>query len=336
MNPREGDLIQTKDDIIFDVKGLAHPPNKVIAFIRYVPDVEGNRKRNGKRFSKFYALSKRYDLLEREYPQYLVNDPVFNTILCEVPTQDIKTHYQPAEGLQKLQNENTLDDAQQAALHFMKILQKQSGVQWRKLGVSGSILVKLQEPASDMDLVVYGTKTGYQVAKTMKQLMEDKNNPIEAYDTPGLKELYEFRSKDTKVSFKDFARTDSRKISHGMFRGKHFFIRFVKDFNEITEKYGEKIYEPAGYAKIRATITDDSNALFTPCSYKLGDVEIIEGLKVKQLNEIASFRGRFCEHTRIGEKVIAQGKLEKIQQKNKEDYYRVLLGSKPSDCMVLV
>jgi len=62
---REGDLIESIDNIVFDVKGLVHPPNRVVAFIRYVPDPKGNRKRDGNRYSKFYALSKRYALLKR-------------------------------------------------------------------------------------------------------------------------------------------------------------------------------------------------------------------------------------------------------------------------------
>jgi uncharacterized protein len=336
MKAREGDLIETKDNIVFDVKGLVHPPDRVVAFIRYVPDLGGERKRDGKRFTKFYALAKRYELLKREYPQYLVNDPVFNTLLCEVPTQDIKTHYQPTKGVRKLLNKKNLDEAEQAALNFMKILKKKSGVQWNKLGVSGSILANLQEPASDIDLVVYGTKTGYQVAETMKKLLEDKNSPIEAYDTQGLKELYDFRSKDTNVTFKDFARTDSRKISHGKFMNKHFFIRFVKDLNEINEKYGDKTYQPEGYAKIKATVTNSSEALFTPCNYEISDVQIIEGPKIEHLKEVSSFRGRFCEHAINQEKIIAQGKLERVQEKGKPDYNRVLLGSKPSDYMILV
>ena len=46
MNAREGDLIEIQDNVIFDVKGLVHPPNRVVAFIRYVPDPNGNRQRN--------------------------------------------------------------------------------------------------------------------------------------------------------------------------------------------------------------------------------------------------------------------------------------------------
>jgi predicted nucleotidyltransferase len=335
MKAREGDLLETLGNIIFDVKGLVHPPKRVVAFIRYVPDPKGNRTKDGKQYSKYYALSKRYDLLKREYPQYLVNDPVFNTLLCEVPVEDIKQHYQPAQGLQELRNRNNLDEAETAALRFMENLQQNSGVQWGKLGVSGSILVKLHEPSSDIDLLVYGSKTGYRVAETMKSLLEDKNSPFEAYDMAGLKELFDFRSKDTNVSFEDFVRTDSRKVSHGKFMGKHFFIRFVKNLNEISEQYGSIIYKPEGNARIKATVADDSESLFTPCSYKLANVEILEGKKVEPIEEIVSFRGRFCEQAKSGEVVIAEGKLERVQQEGKDDHFRLLLGSKPSDNMIL-
>ncbi|PVX26698.1 MAG: hypothetical protein CW691_00700 [Candidatus Bathyarchaeum sp.] len=333
---REGDLIESKDGIVFDVKGVVHPPDRVVAFIRYVPDPKGTRKRDKKRYSKYYSLAKRYELLKQQYPQYLVNDPVFNTLLCEVPLEDIKHHYQPAQGLQELRDRKNLDEAEAATLLFMDILQRNSGVEWSKLGVSGSILVKLQEAASDIDLIVYGSKTGHRVAQTMKQMLEDKDSPFDAYDTEGLKELFDFRSKDTNVSFEDFVRTDSRKISHGKFMQKHFFIRFVKDHNEINEQYGSIIYKPEGNATIKATVTNDSEALFTPCTYKLANVEILKGPKIENLEEIVSFRGRFCEHAKTGETVIAQGKLERLQQEGKPDHYRLLLGSKPSDHMNLI
>jgi predicted nucleotidyltransferase len=218
----------------------------------------------------------------------------------------------------------------------MEILKENSGAEWSKLGVSGSILVNLQDASSDIDLIVYGSKTGYKVQATMKQILEDKKSPIKAYDLEGLKELFDFRSKDTNVSFEDFVRTDLRKISHGTLMGKHFFIRFVKDHNEITEQYGSIIYKPEGNARIKATVVDDSESLFTPCSYKLANVEILDGTKTELIEEIVSFRGRFCEHAKSGETVIAQGKLERVQQEGKDDHMRLLLGSKPSDHMILI
>ena len=336
MKAREGDLIESVDNIVFDVKGLVHPPERVVAFIRYVPDPNGNRERDGVRYSKYYSLSKRYDILKQEYPKYLVQDPIFNTLLCEVQSGDIKHHYQPAKGLQNLRNRKNLDKTETIALEFMEILQENANISWNNLGISGSILVKLHEPSSDIDLIVYGTKTAHIVQSIMRMMLKNKNSPFKAYNLEGLRELYDFRSKDTRVSFEDFVRTDSRKISHGKFKEKHFFIRFVKNLNEIREQYGSIIYKPEGKVKIRATIADDSEALFTPCRYELSNVKIINRSKVEPLEEIVSFRGRFCEQAKTGENVIAEGKLERIQQEGKNDHFRLLLGSNPADHMILI
>lgn len=43
LKAREGDIIETKEGIFFDVKGVIHPPEKVVAFIRFIPNIEGDR-----------------------------------------------------------------------------------------------------------------------------------------------------------------------------------------------------------------------------------------------------------------------------------------------------
>ncbi|UCC58692.1 MAG: hypothetical protein JSW14_01890 [Candidatus Bathyarchaeum sp.] len=335
MNAREGDLIENLDGCIFDVKGLIHPQNRIVAFIRYVPDREGKRERDGTRYRKFYALSKRYSLLNQNYPQYLVNDPIFNTLLCEVPHQDVKHHYQPAQGLENLRNRDNLDDTETTALRFMKLLKEKSGIPWSKLGISGSILVRLHTPSSDIDPIVYGSETSYRVHSALKRMLKDNNSPFKPYNIDGLRELFDFRSKDTVTSFEDFVRTDSRKVSHGKFMGRDFFVRFVKNWNELSEQYGTIIYKPKGRARIKATVIDDSEAIFTPCSYKLANVEILQGPIVEPIEEIVSFRGRFCEQARSGEAVIAEGKVERVQPEGDHEHFRLLLGSKISDHMIL-
>jgi predicted nucleotidyltransferase len=64
-------------------------------------------------------------------------------------------------------------------------------------------------------------------------------------------------------------------------------------------------------------------------------VKILEGARFP-IEEIASFRGRFCEQARKDETIIAQGKVEKItdNRQNRESL-RLLLGNKPSDYMIL-
>ena len=323
------------DNVFFDVKGLVHPSSRVVAFLRYVPDPNGDRKKDGMRYRKVYALSERYALLKQLFPQYLVYDPVFNEHLCEVPVKTVKNHYQPADRLRELRHGDRLDEVERQALRFAELLKENANVPWSKLGISGSILVNLHTPASDIDPIVYGSETCYKVYSALRSLLKDRKSPFKPYSQKELKELFDFRSKDTAMRFEDFVRTDSRKVMQGKLMGRDYFTRFVKDWNEIEEKYGMIHYKPEGYAKIKAMVVDDSEAIFTPCCYKVDNVKILEETRVEPIEEIMSFRGRFCEQAKNGETVIAQGKVERLQKEGAREHYRLLLGNKISDHMIL-
>ncbi|UCE16338.1 MAG: hypothetical protein JSV12_01605 [Candidatus Bathyarchaeota archaeon] len=332
---REGDVIETVSHLFFDVKGLVHPPSRIVAFIRYVPSSEGNRKRNETTYRKVYSLSERYTLLKEAFPRYLVYDSVFDENLCEVPVKTVKRHYKPVDRLKNLRCEDKLDEVEAQALRLLKLLKETARVSWSRLGVSGSILVKLHTPASDVDPVVYGSKSCYKVYSALKSLLEEKKSQVRPYRPDELKKLFDFRSRDTVTSFEDFVRTESRKVLQGMFMEREYFVRFVKDWNEVEERYGTIQYNNVGYARIEAKVMDDSEMIFTPCCYRIEDVKVIEGANVEPIEEIVSFRGRFCEQARNDETVIAQGKVERVQELDKREHYRLLLGNNISDYMIL-
>ncbi len=333
---REGDVIETTDQILFDVKGLEHPHNRIIAFPRFLPDSKANRKRGEVTYRKIYALSDRYAFLKKFFPEYLVYDPVFDEHLCEVPVEAVRRHYRPVDRLHELRYSCQLDEVENQALQLMKLLRETAKVSWSQLGVSGSILVKLHTPASDIDPVVYGSKSCYRVYSALKSLLEEKKSPVRPYRPDELKKLFDFRSRDTLMSFEDFVRTESRKVLQGMFMERDYFVRFVKDWNEVEEEYGTIRYESAGYARIKARVVDDSEMIFTPCCYKIEDVKVIDGARVESIEEIVSFRGRFCEQARNGETVIAQGKVERVQKQGEREHCRLLLGNNISDHMILM
>jgi predicted nucleotidyltransferase len=333
---REGDLIETFDGNIFDVKGLIHPPKKVIAFIRFTPDPKGDRKRKGATYGKVYPLHDRYMLLRERFPQYLVYDRVFNEWLSEVPIETVRHHYKPVDYLRKLRQRRQLNQLERVALHFAELLKKNAHISWSALGVSGSLLVGLHTPKSDIDLIVYGAQNCHKVYDSLKTLVNDRDSPVKSYSKGELRHLFDFRSKDTSMLFEDFVRTESRKVLQGKFNGHDYYIRCVKDWNEISEQYGTVHYHRVGYAQIKAMVIDDSQMIFTPCHYRINKVEIVEGSKIEPIQEIVSFRGRFCEQARKGESVMAQGKIERVQKMGEQEFYRVLLGNNVSDYMILM
>ncbi len=335
MEAREGDLVEAFNRLIFDVKGLIHPADRIVAFPRFFPDPRGNRRREDVGYRKVYALSERYKLLEEQFPQYLVFDAVFGEKLCEVPKKDINHHYIPVDRLRQLRQSNFVDELEASALRFLEVLHDLSSISWSKLGISGSILAKLHTSESDIDPVVYGERNSRKVHEMLKTIMKEANNEVEAYSLEELRALYNFRSKDTEIAFADFVRTERRKVLQGRFLRHDFFIRCVRDWSEIKEQYGDVVYRSVGYGRIKATITDASEAIFTPCRYLAADVQLLEGEFGAAVTEIASFRGRFCEQAEEGESVVAQGKVEEVRKKNGGTFLRLLLGGNPSDFMAL-
>jgi predicted nucleotidyltransferase len=336
MRTREGDLIQTDDNVIFDVKGLVHPPGRIIAFPRYIPTAKGTRRSGRNLYGKVYNLAERFQYLQRNTPQLIVFDLVFGETLCEVPVTAVTKHYKPGEKLAELHKSKKLADLERKALTLAESLKEAAGIPWSSIGISGSIMAGLFTLQSDIDPIVYGAETCRKAYAALEMLRNNKNQRFKPYSMEELRALFDFRSKDTTMSFEDFVKVEQRKAFQGKFDGVDYFVRFVKDWSEISEKYGDVCYRNCGYAKITATIADDSEALFTPCTYKLENVKVVDGPALKPITEVASFRGRFCQQARSGETVFVQGKVEHVRNTtSNSEHYRIIIGNKPSDYMAL-
>ena len=335
MKAREGDLIETTNDIFFDVKGLVHPADRVVAFIRYFPDENGKRRKAGESYAKVYSLPKRYELLRERYPQYLVYDSVFDEILCEVDVRDVRRRYQPAEKLGQLRVSKSLDGLEKKSLQLAEMLKEKTNIGLDALGVSGSVLAGLHTLESDIDMVVYGSENCRKVHSALETLLTRENSRLKRYTKVELKKLFDFRSKDTAMTFEDFVRTESNKVMEGKFLETDYFVRFVKNWNEVDEKYGDVQYKNVERARIEATVIDDSEAIFTPCTYRIANTRFLEGSRLEPVKEVVSFRGRFCEQAEVGERIVAQGKMEQVTDtRSNSQHFRLLVGGNHEDFIV--
>ena len=336
LRAREGDLIKTKSGVIFDVKGVVHPPDKIIAFPRYIPSLEGKRREMGGSYVKVYNLNERFEYLKKAAPSLIVFDQVFGEALCEVPRKAVTKHYMPVQKLSELRKTEELSDLEQKAVLLAELLRKVAVIPWESIGVSGSIMAGLFTTQSDIDPIVYGAENCRRVYAALESMLEDESSLFKRYTQNELQVLFEFRSKDTLMSFEDFGNVEGRKAFQGKFEGVDFFVRFVKDWDEICEEYGDLCYNNVGYAKLTGVIADDSEALFTPCAYKLKNVKVLEGKRVDRICEVVSFRGRFCKQAKTGEKIVAQGKVEHVKDnRGDNEFHRLILGNMPQDYMAL-
>jgi predicted nucleotidyltransferase len=62
----------------------------------------------------------------------------------------------------------------------------------------------------------------------------------------------------------------------------------------------------------------------------------VNHINLKNITEINSFRGRFCEHAKDGELVLVKGKLEEVVFKDNQKHLRILLTDQTQDIFCVI
>ncbi|MFW9988605.1 MAG: nucleotidyltransferase domain-containing protein [Candidatus Odinarchaeota archaeon] len=338
----EGDYLETKEDnLFFDVKGLTHPNNYKICFLRFFPHAEGERIRNNIRYKKVYDLSERFTILRDKFPKYLYFSKQLDLEVQGVDIKDIAKIYTPRDFYGKLLRENNLSTLEKDSKNLCDLFISEGNLNENSIGISGSAMIGLNTEDSDIDILIYGTELSLEFQKKLKNLFESTNR-LRKYNIDEYKSHYNWRVGGSDISFQNFLKFEKRKQHQGKFGDYDFFIRYIKSPNDWNGNFYDYKYKNYGRIKLKAEIIDSKNSIFTPCSYKIDPQKIIErsvkskNVKISEINEISSFRGRFCEQAQEGERVMVEGKLEKVNFKNTVKYYRILLTDQKKDKMLIL
>ena len=346
---RVRDFVVSTDGLFFASTDYIHPEGWAIAFLRYVPDEEGDREKDGIRYSKV-GSDEAYAYLRENHPEYLFKSDVFNAELVGVPYEKIDRIIKPEERLaelreqyipiikEKRQNNEDLtfmEELMEKLIDLSDFFHYVAGVDYGNLGISGSILPGLQKPGtSDLDFVVYG--------------LENHRNAIQAYKSNKDKEVYidelgksitlskinddfwDFvfnkRIKDDSLSKAEFAWYEERKSNRGLIRDTLFDILATRNYDEIEGSWGDTIYEPVDFATINCKIVSALGSFDNPATYTIEDLDVIEGPDV-EISELASRTHTYAGEVVDGEEVVARGLVEKVMKNGEFEKYRLLVGT---------
>ena len=322
----EGDYIETVEGLLFAVKGVHHPTDRVIAYLRYVPDPSGERERGEKRYKRVYDLDETTHFLREHYSHYISEVDFLDQFLQTVPVEKIARLYEPRAAMQSI-FKAPKTCIEQLMKSFISAIIAGSKVSLTSFGISGSLLIGLVAEGSDIDLIVYGERNGLKTYNTLKTLREKKK--IKPYDTESVKKVVKSRWGDTGIDLSKFMDIEMKKILHGIYNNTEYFIRLVNTSNEKRE-----ISRPIQLVRGRAVISDDRLSIFTPCKYKVDKVTVISPQIDYAVSELMSYRGKFAEQAKRGDLVEFRGTLEEVEQANHK-YFRVVLGG-TGDYLVLV
>jgi len=333
---RDRDYLLTKEGLFFAVVGNLHPSDKVIAYLKYVPDEAGSWGRGKEKFKrvlKHYtipSLKETFGLLKEKYPHYLHKDPVLNIVMSFVPVKYIKKHFKPEERLKEILNTSNRDELEQRVVELVKLISKESNVPLSSLGVTGSILINIHRVEfSDIDLIVYGKDNSYRVKEALLSLYQSSNSNVRKFSKREFEEWYTKVSSLYRLKLNDARKICERKWNRGVFDGTLFSVHPVKTEKEFSDTYDTYIFQPIGIVKIRATVVNAEDSIFNPAIYKISQVEVMEGPKIgSHVKEVVTYEGLYSDIAKEGEKIEVRGKLEKIINKALGTHsYRILVGS---------
>lgn len=322
--PKDRDFVETKEGFFFCLIGYLHPPHRYMAYLKYTPAAVGKWSRGDAFFRRelpYYHVRnvlKTLSWLAEHHPQYVWFDPVRNLTFSFVPKEAVVKYYVPEDRLTEIVADPQ-DPLEKEVKALVELLTKEAGVPQEAFGITGSVLLKLHNPAfSDIDLLVYGKENARKMKKAVETL---KGGPLQPLPEDRQKQWRLEVAERFTLSPEDVAYLEARRWNYFRYQGRYVSIHPIRRDEEITEEYGEHRSRSVGVATIEATIANATEALFLPAIYRLTDVKIIED-KAVPIQELHSFEGLFGQIADPGDRILARGEVEEANGS-----YRLVIGS---------
>ena len=277
MKARIRDFFETIDGWIFAVADYSHPEG-LRSLLRYVPDAAGERVANGKRYRKM-DFDPAFEFLRQKRPDYVAD-------LHVVPQEDVLKIYRPSEGLLAVAKRDP-------RVRTIVGLLAEGGVPREQMGITGSMLMGLHSPSSDIDFVVYGPLWWKARDIIARAKAEGK---IDDLDEATWRKIYSKRKPE--ISFEEFMRHEARKGNRGMIEGTYFDLLFTREWSQIHQQPAGR---PAGERRIEAKVTNADFGFDSPAIFRLDHPEV---------KEIFCYSHTYAGQALPGETIEAKGVLE--------------------------
>lgn len=293
---RAKDFIETPQGLIFAIVADGLEVGKVRCFLRYISQNGRWRKVDTEEANRYLA---------EHHSQYLFNSRLLDARLHAVAEEAIVRHYSPRQVLQQLL-ESEASDSVLADLQHLCGLFRRDGVALEQIGITGSLLIGVQNHTSDIDLVCYDRAVFHQLRIHVQGLIaQDKCRTLNDRDWL---EAYQRRACDLPLD--EYIWHEQRKYNKAIINQRKFDLSLVAAPREATGK----IFKKLGAIRIEAHVVDDHYGYDYPAEFALDHQEI---------RSVVCFTATYTGQAQAGERVIIAGQLEADEQGIK----RIVVGS---------
>ncbi len=278
------DFIETREGLAFAVVSEKLCQGRVLCFLRYV-------KTSGE--WKKIATDQANQLLTENFPYYLHYSEELDAQLHGVTEQDIVIHHQPVKKLAFWLRQKTSDPV---IADLQKICSSLSDYQllMNQIGVTGSLLLGVQQQQSDIDLVIYDRSTFDKVRQVIQELIKaGVFHNLSKQDW-----LLSFQRRDCDLSFEEYVWHEQRKNNKFLLNDRKVDLNLLVD----EPGYAHESFIKQKMGKWRATVLDDRFAFDYPARYRIDNQEA---------PWLLSFTATYTGQAKKGEIIEVCGHLEK-------------------------
>ncbi|QJD29243.1 nucleotidyltransferase domain-containing protein [Methylococcus geothermalis] len=280
------DFIRTAEGLHFAIVDGNPEDGRLLCTLRYVPTDHGRlRKLNTAEATAF---------LQEHHPDYLYLSRRLDAVLPAVPVECVARHFRPRDRVRTLFTSQTADPIEAKACRLLGLFFAER-LNLTEFGLTGSLLIGAQTPASDIDLVVYDPNT-FDAARAMVA-KATADGRLSAPGQADWRKAYERRG--CTLGFEDYLWHERRKFNAGFIEATKFDLTLVlpRPLDNIppAAKRGPMI--------LRATVTDGRRAFEYPARYRTDHPRI---------GEILSFTHTYVGQARTGERIEASGLVEAL------------------------
>ena len=281
------DFIETAEGLIFAVVERGLEDGKALCFLRYVLTPSGWKK---------YQTVEANAFLKTNHPEYLHYSLVLDAHLHAVASERIVKHHQPKHRLQQIMQSDRRDAVERDLFRLCELFE-QHGLDLAHTGVTGSILVGVQNHGSDIDLVCYGRDVFHQCRAITGKLIELE--ALQELNEQDWRQSYDRRS--CELSFDEYVWHERRKTNKAVINGRKFDLNFI-DHCASAEAVS---YQKCGAITLQCRVIDDTHGFDYPARFKIDH---------EQVDTVVSFTATYTGQAVSGEVVEVSGVLEQTEQ----------------------
>ncbi|NHI89090.1 MAG: hypothetical protein EAX87_06170 [Candidatus Thorarchaeota archaeon] len=329
---RDRDIFHDTAGRVFVVLGHIQPSDRILSFLKYVPDPSGDWQSGAVKYKRIFwgSVSSTVDGMNLLPSDYIISDAHFGTELLEPPRESVAKYFSPEFRLREIIEQGPRDPLERLAKRGADTLHDELGLPYERIGVAGSILWKGHSlERSDINMNLYGFDASWILEDHYESLAEGRT------DTR-LRELVDWRHAMARIHERvPIMKTED--LESLFTRRKALCLDDVCIGitpillpDEAPIRYASESYTSVSSKPVTITmdIEDADYGLFHPAIYGVTtqSLDVIDGASVSR---VMVYDGAFGGLLRTGDHVEVTGTIQRVSSaSDAPPFYQVMVGTK--------